>query len=480
MSCFRRDEGESSVDELYMSVQFNFTTNKMANRWSKFGIILCIMIFHICKSSAHFRRQRISKHSGPVWNSASGNSGGLPVGNNGGYLPAPTPKPYVQTRTVSSGQDFPQQGNAQTMRGSSRRVFISASGTGASREALMEQMRKMIKEQQERIRQQGGNGKFTITSHTSHIIHGAPQIVQGPKSLPVAPPPPQQPYKSSKPLTQSKFTKQEKATLLQYHNDVRQNLNPPPKIMEHMKWSDVLAGKAQEYAEKCEWRHSDKGGRRDKLGYRFVGENLYISTSYGVTKSVKSWADEKAYYDYWANTCVPGQQCGHYTQMIWGTTNMVGCGIHFCKKVEFWRRGDAYYVVCNYGPGGNINGARPYEAQTRTSGNSGDNRSSGNNWNSQTSRSRNTQDSWNGQMNTGNSGTNWNSQNNGIPSNSANKWNSVSTGTGGQQVISEARGHHKPTNSKKTIITHTKTSNKNVISRVSRRKTRSRRRRRRR
>ncbi|XP_069124549.1 uncharacterized protein [Argopecten irradians] len=347
-------------------------------------------------------RRRTYKSSRPVWDSGNSNPGGVPVASHGGYIPAPTPKPQVRTRTetrivsdgngirqtriISSGGSFPQ-----TVGGSSRRVIISSSGTGASRDAMMEQMRKMIKEQHDRIRSEGGNGKFTITSHTSHIIQGAPQVVQGP-----APAPQPKPYKSTKPLTPSKFTPQEQATLLRYHNDVRQHLDPPPKVMEQMKWSDVLAGKAQEYAEKCEWRHSDKSTRKDQLGYSFVGENLYVSTEYSVTKSVKSWADEKAFYDFWANTCVPGEQCGHYTQMIWATTNMVGCGIHFCKTVAFWRRGDAYYVVCNYGPGGNLNGARPYEAKTSRSSNTVQ---SVNGWGSQTIR-KTDQKTWNQQTGT--------------------------------------------------------------------------------
>ncbi|XP_060084712.1 GLIPR1-like protein 1 [Ylistrum balloti] len=394
----------------------------MVDRLFEVGIILCIVIFHQCQSNSHFRKR------GPVWKSASGNSeinpGGGPLSNFGNYIPAPTPKPIVQTRIVSSGE------------GSNRRVFISASGSGSSREALMEKMKKLLKEHQERIQRQGGNGKFVITSHTSHI--GAPQVFLGPETVPMTPAPPKQPYKSSKPLTPSKFTPQEQATLLQYHNDVRQHLNPPPKIMERMQWSDVLAGKAQEYAERCEWQHSDKSGRRNKLGYRFVGENLYISTAYGVTKSVKSWADEKAYYDYWANTCVPGQQCGHYTQMIWATTNMVGCGIHFCRKVAFWRRGDAYYVVCNYGPGGNINGARPYEAKTG-----------------------------------GNSRTNGSVKNNRDEGVSSNRWKSVS-GTGKQQVVSGSGS------SGNTVITRTKsrTSSRTSRRKSTRRRTRSRRRRR--
>lgn len=33
---------------------------------------------------------------------------------------------------------------------------------------------------------------------------------------------------------------------------------------------------------------------------------------------------------------------GHYTQMVWATSNNVGCGYNYCG-------GDELYV-CNYGP----------------------------------------------------------------------------------------------------------------------------------
>ncbi|RIL07002.1 MAG: hypothetical protein DCC71_04625 [Proteobacteria bacterium] len=47
--------------------------------------------------------------------------------------------------------------------------------------------------------------------------------------------------------------------------------------------------------------------------------------------------------------------CGHYTRVVWATTELVGCGIASCPGLAFGNS-----VICNYGPGGNT-GGRPYE-----------------------------------------------------------------------------------------------------------------------
>ena len=54
----------------------------------------------------------------------------------------------------------------------------------------------------------------------------------------------------------------------------------------------------------------------------FTGQNLYTTTvlnnneQIDVEQAMKGWfEDEKVYYDYNTETCTPGQQCGHYTQV---------------------------------------------------------------------------------------------------------------------------------------------------------------------
>jgi len=46
---------------------------------------------------------------------------------------------------------------------------------------------------------------------------------------------------------------------------------------------------------------------------------------------------------------------GHYTQLVWHSTYLVGCGYAYSKK-----EGVEHYFVCNYAPGGNVAGANLY------------------------------------------------------------------------------------------------------------------------
>ncbi|MBA2539031.1 MAG: hypothetical protein H0V17_05300, partial [Deltaproteobacteria bacterium] len=98
--------------------------------------------------------------------------------------------------------------------------------------------------------------------------------------------------------------------------------------------------------------HND--GRSNGHPY-YVGENIFGAGG-GATaqQAVSLWAAEGANYDYATNSC-SGPTCGHYTQVVWRTSIELGCAIGNCPGLQF---GNA--IVCDYGPGGNSGGARPY------------------------------------------------------------------------------------------------------------------------
>lgn len=86
-----------------------------------------------------------------------------------------------------------------------------------------------------------------------------------------------------------------------------------------------------------------------------LGENIYwgSGSTWTPNDAVKAWADEEKYYTYATNTCASGQQCGHYTQIVWRNTRKIGCARVVCDT------GDVF-MTCNYDPVGNYVGQRPY------------------------------------------------------------------------------------------------------------------------
>lgn len=130
------------------------------------------------------------------------------------------------------------------------------------------------------------------------------------------------------------------------HNEVRAAHGVAP-----LEWDDDLAAVARSWAEGCQWGHND--GRSESFpGY--VGENIYgASFTPSGLEVTSSWASEEADYDYDSNSC--SGVCGHYTQIVWADSTKLGCAIASCPDGQV-----ASFVVCDYSPGGNIGGQRPY------------------------------------------------------------------------------------------------------------------------
>ncbi|KAK4271376.1 hypothetical protein QN277_020079 [Acacia crassicarpa] len=129
------------------------------------------------------------------------------------------------------------------------------------------------------------------------------------------------------------------------HNDARSQVGVGP-----IQWDQNLANYASNYLsqlqDSCQLVHS--GGP--------YGENLaWGYPDLTGTAAVKLWVDEKPYYDYNSNSCVGGQECRHYTQVVWRDSVRLGCARLVCNN----NRGTL--VSCNYDPPGNIIGQRPYD-----------------------------------------------------------------------------------------------------------------------
>ncbi|XP_038681003.1 pathogenesis-related leaf protein 6-like, partial [Tripterygium wilfordii] len=119
--------------------------------------------------------------------------------------------------------------------------------------------------------------------------------------------------------------------------------------VRNLAWDNAVAAYAQSYANSrigdCNLEHSTGD----------YGENLAKGASSAFTgvAAVNLWTVEKPYYNYTSNSCVGGNECLHYTQVVWRSSVRLGCARVQCKN-GWW------FVACNYDPPGNYIDIRPY------------------------------------------------------------------------------------------------------------------------
>src|ERR1051326_1544839 len=142
----------------------------------------------------------------------------------------------------------------------------------------------------------------------------------------------------------SRFTRDEIDEFLAYHNKIRREQGAVPVV-----WDPKLASYAQQWA--------DKLAQLNKLQHRPnnpFGENLYVNVGGrpGVLDAARAWTSERKYYSGELITEQNFMKFGHYTQMIWGSTERIGAGKVRTKSGRF-------YVCCDYDPPGNVVGQVP-------------------------------------------------------------------------------------------------------------------------
>lgn len=148
---------------------------------------------------------------------------------------------------------------------------------------------------------------------------------------------------SSAPIVASELP----SRILAAHNAERAQAGMPP-----LAWDAALGSAAANYAARMamtgNFAHSDRSQRRG------TGENLWMGThgAFSVEAMVGGWASEKRYFvpGVFPNNSSSGnwEDVGHYTQMIWPTTQRVGCALASTPRVD--------YLVCRYSGAGNVDG----------------------------------------------------------------------------------------------------------------------------
>jgi uncharacterized protein YkwD len=136
------------------------------------------------------------------------------------------------------------------------------------------------------------------------------------------------------------------ARLLAAHNRERTALGVPALV-----WDARLARDAQAWAAQLA-----RSGTMVHAAHTDDGENLWAGTSrrYSPEEMVGLWLAEKRDYrpGIFPNVSKSGDfaAVGHYTQVIWRTTERVGCAVADNGREEF--------LVCRYARPGNVIGER--------------------------------------------------------------------------------------------------------------------------
>lgn len=135
--------------------------------------------------------------------------------------------------------------------------------------------------------------------------------------------------------------------LLAYHNHARAMKGAP-----ELRWSSKLAGEAQKWAhviaKEGRMRHSS---RTERGG---TGENLWMGAAgyYGAREMIETFVAEERHYRPgkfpYVSTTGQWKDVALYTQIVWPTTQEVGCAVARDATNDF--------LVCRYWPAGNRDG----------------------------------------------------------------------------------------------------------------------------
>ncbi|XP_078073236.1 cysteine-rich secretory protein LCCL domain-containing 1-like isoform X1 [Mustelus asterias] len=159
----------------------------------------------------------------------------------------------------------------------------------------------------------------------------------------------------------------DRQVILDLHNKLRGQVSPSAANMEYMTWDIELERSSEAWATDCRWEHGP--------AYLLpsIGQNLgaHWGRYRPPTFHVQAWYDEVRDFMYpYPQECNPwcpfrcvGPVCTHYTQVVWATSNKIGCAINLCTNMNIWGQvwQKAIYLVCNYSPKGNWWGHAPYK-----------------------------------------------------------------------------------------------------------------------
>jgi len=146
----------------------------------------------------------------------------------------------------------------------------------------------------------------------------------------------------------SRGTPRQIDAFLDAHNTIRSLHNATA-----LTWSVDLAKKAESWADRCEFKHSD--GVLSDTPY---GENIVAGTgNFQITAAVATFVQDQDQYD------PANPSYLHFTQVVWKSTTELGCAVAQCPGLFDNTIGIPSLYVCLYNPAGNVIGHAPENVQ---------------------------------------------------------------------------------------------------------------------
>nr|CAH7747022.1 unnamed protein product [Callosobruchus chinensis] len=176
-----------------------------------------------------------------------------------------------------------------------------------------------------------------------------------------------------------KFSDAEKRFILDIHNHLRNYVasgierrgtsQPPATNMNALTYNEELEFIAQCWVNRCR-RELAHDRCRSTSTFPLVGQNLASAstTAYNidiakeVRRMITSWYEEVTLFNSADIKDIKQDgRVGHYLQLVWATTRMVGCAASTWTTVEGKTKWRHLIFACNYAPAGNILNTAVYE-----------------------------------------------------------------------------------------------------------------------
>ncbi|MED6217551.1 hypothetical protein PIB30_018761 [Stylosanthes scabra] len=138
---------------------------------------------------------------------------------------------------------------------------------------------------------------------------------------------------------------------LKAHNNARAEVGVKP-----LNWDPQLELHARLFVEKY-MADCKKAFLDASLANKYGQNSAYSAPPQSGAEAVARWVKHKHNYDYKSNSCIDGTlNCLCYTQVVWNSTNLLGCASVECQNYE------ATLATClYYPPQGKIPNQRPYK-----------------------------------------------------------------------------------------------------------------------